>query len=116
LLGLLLRFETASILHAAIRGFVIEAIRSKEMCNRVVAVMLPFLMTEAVEHDHGFVAASCWTLLEALNGEMVAGRIVAGLVENAEWEAFACQQLVTHRKWAASAYGGSSKGIGGGGT
>jgi hypothetical protein len=110
LLGLLLRFDTASILHEAIRGFAMMAFHHPVLCDRAVELLLPFLMNEALHREHGFVAVTCWALLDALHREMRERRLGTDrLARNDEFEAFANNYLLRYRKRVSKSYGGDAK-------
>jgi hypothetical protein len=112
LLGMLVQFDTASILHAAIREFALEALQHKELCSRALSVMLPFLMTEAVLHDYGFVGVTCWMLIDAMHRKMLDGSLATDtFVCRAEFDAFASDELCRQRERLTKNYGGRGGGI-----
>jgi hypothetical protein len=112
LLGMLVQFDTASMLHAAIREFTLASLRQPTLGGRVASVMLPFIMTEALLHDYGIVSATCWALIDAIDTEMTKGTITtSALSRNAEFNAFATENLAEYRERLARDYGGRARGF-----
>jgi hypothetical protein len=107
LLGLLLQFDTASILHGAIREFALTAVHVPQICDRALDILFPFLMNEVLSREHGFAAATCWAILDSVHRDMIEKTLATDrLARDREFGAFARRYLFPYRKMISDQYGG----------
>jgi hypothetical protein len=109
-LGLLRQFANASILHNAVREFVMIVLRHRRLRNHLLEIFLPFILTEAVQRQHGCVAATCWELIDVLYTALNNGTLVSQVVsDSSEFAAIVRSRLFARRKKLAASYGGTTQ-------
>jgi hypothetical protein len=107
-LGILKQFVNASILHTAVREFVMVILRHRRLRNHMLEIFLPFILTEAIQRQHGCVAATCWELIDAIYTALNSGTLVSQVVAgNSEFVAIVRTHLFVRRKRLAASYGGA---------
>ena len=106
LLGLVLKFDQASILHGAFRVFTAQGFKNPVLCEPLIDRYLHFLMTEARLRENGQLGASCLFLLNFLHCQRKENRqIDRCLSKDSEFQGFE-KDLLKFRKVLLNPYGG----------
>ena len=106
LLGLVLEFDQASILHCAFRVFAAQGFQNPVLWEPIMDRYLHFMLTEARVRENGQVGASCIFLLNFLHAHRKENKkLDKYLSKEPEFESFE-KDLVKFRKVLTNDYGG----------